>query len=235
MLRILFFASLISLSVSCNSDKNNNAADNNSQGDVIKQGPVSDPLARLNEPAVKLKTDMRKLWEDHTIWTRNVILNIMDGLPGTDEAVERLLKNQDDISDAIKPYYGEDAAKKLDDLLHTHITTAADLLKAARANNNDEFKRQDKLWHDNADQIAKFLSDANTNWGYNDMKKMMDKHLELTTNEAVDRQKKNYKDDVKDFDKVREEILEMSDMLTEGIIRQFPDKFPSAENKMAGL
>jgi len=65
----------------------------------------------------ELRAAMHKLWEDHITWTRNVILNIMDGLPGTDQAVTRLLKNQDDIGNAIKPYYGDAAGTELTRLL----------------------------------------------------------------------------------------------------------------------
>ena len=57
--------------------------------------------------AEQLRMGMHKLWEDHIVWTRNVILNIMDDLPGTDQAVARLLQNQDDIGNAVKPFYGE--------------------------------------------------------------------------------------------------------------------------------
>jgi hypothetical protein len=173
----------------------------------------------------ELKTAMRKLWEDHIIWTRNVILNIMDGLPGTDNAVERLLKNQDDIGNAVKPYYGDDAGKKLTELLKTHITTAADLLKAAKAGDDNAFKDANKKWSDNADEIAEFLSGANPNWPKSDMKKMMHDHLQLTTDEAVARLKKDYAGDITAFDKVHDEILSMSDMLADGIVKQFPDKF----------
>src|SRR4051812_41252913 len=81
------------------------------------------------------KTDMRVLWSDHSLWTRNVITNIVDGTPGTNEAVARLLKNQEDIGNAIKPYYGEAGGNGLTDLLHNHITIAADLLTAAKTNN----------------------------------------------------------------------------------------------------
>jgi hypothetical protein len=56
---------------------------------------------------------MNKLWEGHITWTRNVIFCLVDNLPGADQAVQRLLKNQDDIGDAIKSYYGDDAGKKL--------------------------------------------------------------------------------------------------------------------------
>lgn len=179
---------------------------------------------------VELKTDMRKLWEDHVTWTRNVIFNIIDDLPGTDEAVKRLLKNQDDIGNAIKPYYGADAGKKLTELLHTHITQAADLLKAAKKDDNAAFESINKEWKKNADEIATFLSKANPNWKVAEMKKMMQDHLALTIEEAVARKKKDYAADVVAYDKVHNEILEMSDMISMGIVEQFPDKFKSVKS-----
>jgi len=178
-----------------------------------------------SEKKDELRTAMRKLWEDHVTWTRNVIFCIMDGLPGTDQAVARLLKNQDDIGNAVKTYYGDDAGKKLSELLRVHITTAADLLKAAKSDNNAAFDDANKKWTANADEISDFLSKANPNWALEDMKMMMHDHLKLTTNEAVARKKKDYDADVKAYEQVHDEILKMSDMLTDGIVKQFPDKF----------
>jgi len=173
----------------------------------------------------QLRMAMHKLWEDHIVWTRNVILNIMDDLPGTEQAVNRLLQNQDDIGNAVKPFYGEAGGKELTRLLREHITIAADLLKAAKTGNNSAFDAANKKWFANADEISGFLSKANPNWKLNDMKKMMNDHLTLTTEEAVARLKKDYVADVKAYDKVHEEILMMADMLTDGIIKQFPGKF----------
>jgi hypothetical protein len=173
----------------------------------------------------QLRMAMHKLWEDHIVWTRNVILNIMDDLPGTDQAVNRLLRNQDDIGNAVKPFYGEAGGKELTRLLKEHITIAADLLKAAKTGNNSAFDAANKKWSANADEISDFLSKANPNWKLNDMKKMMHDHLTLTTDEAVARLKKDYVADVKAYDKVHDEILMMADMLTDGIIKQFPGKF----------
>ena len=173
----------------------------------------------------QLRMAMHKLWEDHIVWTRNVILNIMDDLPGTEQAVNRLLQNQDDIGNAVKPFYGEAGGKELTRLLREHITIAADLLKAAKAGNNSAFDAANKKWFANADEISNFLNKANPNWKLNDMKKMMNDHLTLTTDEAVARLKKDYVADVKAYDKVHDEILMMADMLTDGIIKQFPEKF----------
>lgn len=191
------------------------------QHDKMKMDKVFNSVS-----ADELRTNMRVLWEDHVIYTRNVILNIIDGLPGTDEAVARLLKNQDDIGNAIKPIYGDEAGTQLTVLLREHIVIAADLLKAAKAGNDAQFNTHNEKWKENADEIAAFLSAANPkNWSLANMKKMMRDHLDLTTQEAVARLKKDYKADIEAFDKTRDEILLMSDMLAAGIIRQFPGKF----------
>jgi regulatory protein YycI of two-component signal transduction system YycFG len=175
--------------------------------------------------ADQLRTNMRKLWEDHIIWTRNVICCLVDDLPGADQAVKRLLQNQDDIGNAIKPVYGEAAGNKLTALLHDHITISADVVKAAKASDNTALDAANKKWYANADEISQFLSNANPNWKLEDMEKMMHDHLKLTTDEAVARIKKDYDSDVAAYDKVQNEILEMSDMLSDGIIKQFPAKF----------
>jgi hypothetical protein len=179
----------------------------------------------------ELKLDMRKLWEDHVMWTRNVILCLVDRLPGKDQAVNRLLQNQVDLGNAIKPYYGEEAGKKLTDLLYPHITIAAEVVNAAKAGNTAALDEVNKKWYANADEISEFLNTANPNWGLEEMKMMMHEHLKLTTDEAVQRIKKDYDADVIAYDKVHQAILKMSDMLADGIVKQFPEKFTIRSTK----
>ena len=149
------------------------------------------PSSKHKPTTCDLKSDMRKLWEDHIEWTRNVILNILDDLPGTSQAVARLLQNQDDIGKAIKPFYGEAAGNQLTSLLRQHITIAADLLSALKNNNTAAFNSSNAQWLTNADAIAAFLSAANPNWPQAEMKAMMYSHLSLTAAEALAR--KGYK------------------------------------------
>ena len=172
-----------------------------------------------------LNKNMRKLWEDHITWTRNVIFCLIDELPGIDQAIKRLLKNQGDIGDAIKPYYGEEAGNKLTELLTSHITISADVINAAKSGDTNALTDANKRWYDNADEISIFLSTANPNWIFADMKMMMDNHLKLTTDEVIQRIKKDYDADIVAYDKVHLEILQMSDMISDGIVKQFPNKF----------
>jgi hypothetical protein len=177
--------------------------------------------------ACDLRTDMRKLWEDHITWTRNVIFNILDGLPGTNEAVARLLQNQVDIGDAFKPYFGNAAGNKLTNLLYGHINTAAALLTALHNNDAAALSAANTAWYANADSIAHFLHHINPDqWTYQDLFDMMDEHLDLTTDEAVARHNMDYAADVAAYDSVHMEILDMSDFFTEGIVREFPHMFP---------
>ena len=169
---------------------------------------------------------MRKLWEDHITWTRIFIISAAADLPDKATATDRLLQNQVDIGNAIKPYYGEAAANKLTALLKEHITTAAEVVAAAKANDKAKLDDASKRWSANADQIADFLSGANPkNWPQAEMRSMMQEHLNLTTQEAVARLHGDWAGDVKAYDKVHEQILHMADGLSEGIVKQFPNKF----------
>jgi hypothetical protein len=187
--------------------------------------PLKETTEQSKPTECDLKTGMRKLWEDHITWTRNVIFNIIDNLPGTTQAVNRLLQNQVDIGNAIKPYYGDAAGNQLTALLHDHITIAATLLTALKNNDATALAAANTQWYANADSIAKFLSSANPAWPYADMKSMMFTHLDLTTDEAAARKNADYSGDVVAYDNVTNEILQMADMLTSGIIQQFRNQF----------
>lgn len=169
---------------------------------------------------------MRMLWEDHITWTRLYIVSVAADLPDKDATAQRLLQNQTDIGNAVKPFYGPAAGDKLTALLRTHILIAADLLAAAKAGDTTKVGEASKQWYANADEIAAFLSGANPkNWPLAEMKTMMRGHLDLTLTEATARLKGDWPADIAAYNKVHEQILKMADMLSDGIIRQFPSKF----------
>ena len=169
---------------------------------------------------------MRQLWEDHIVWTRMVIVSVADDLPDLPVAVDRLLRNQDDIGDAIKPFYGDAAGEELSRLLREHITGAADLLAAAKAGDADAVAEASAAWYANGDAIATFLATANPrNWELDEMKAMMRDHLDLTLQEAVARLEGRYADDAAAYDEIHVQILHMADMLSDGILAQFPARF----------
>jgi hypothetical protein len=210
--------------------KNNNSYNTATRTTTFASDPnqTSSPRAASSfatDEATKLVLALRDLWVDHTGWTRNYIISYVAGLPDTTAVAERLLKNQEDIGNAIKPFYGTEAANKLTSLLKGHILGAVELLKAAKAGSTTGAAAAEKKWYENADQIATFLSNANPNWPKEALKNMLDNHLALTKAEAVARLTGNYAADIATYDKVRQEANMMSDALVDGIVKQFPNKF----------
>src|SRR5215208_3155829 len=171
------------------------------------------PDKRASSKPLAFQDAMRKLWEDHITWTRVFIISAAADLPDKSVATERLLQNQVDIGNAIKPYYGDEAGNKLTTLLKEHITTAAEIVAAAKAGDKPKQDDATKRWFTNADQIAAFLSEANPkNWPGAEMKRMMREHLDLTTAEAQARLKGDWAADIAAYEKVHGQILHMADM-----------------------
>jgi hypothetical protein len=193
------------------------------------------PLAATAEAAVvpasvsDLRAGMRKLWEDHITWTRVYIIDALAGLPDADATAARLLRNQDDIGAAIVPYYGAAAGTKLTALLKDHIMIATEVLKAAKAGNNAQVTAQQARWSANADEIAAFLASANPAWPRATVRDGLQKHLDFTTTEVVSRLHSDWAADIAAYDANHDHMLMFSDMLTDGIVRQFPAKFPAGE------
>jgi hypothetical protein len=169
---------------------------------------------------------MRKLWEDHVTWTRLAIVAFADGSAGFDATASRLMENQDDIGDAIKPFYGEAAGDQLTALLKDHIGVAVQLLQAAKAGDDAAFEEARTTWYANADEVADLLAGANPRfWPRDVMRAAMRAHLDHTLAEASHELTGEYAESVADYDEIHRHILGMADLLSTGIIRAFPHHF----------
>ena len=183
------------------------------------------PETQQKPTKASLREDMRKLWTDHVVWTREYIIAAAADAPDQKAAADRLMKNQEDIGAAIGGIYGKAAGDQLTVLLKDHISIAVDVIKAAKASDKTGLAAADAKWQKNGEDIADFLSKANPNWPRATLVDMMKTHLSTTTTEVTARLNKDWAADVRAFDEVYRHILMMSDALAEGIAKQFPAKF----------
>lgn len=168
---------------------------------------------------------MRLLWEQHVYWTRMLIISIAFNLPDTEFVAARLLRNPKDFEAALRPLYGEEIATKFADLFTGHLTIAAELVKAAKTGDNAAVADAEHRWYANADQIATFLGRINPYWSEVEWKKMIYDHLAMTKTEAVDILSQKWENSISTFEKIEQEALMMADVMTDGIIKQFPQHF----------
>ena len=78
-----------------------------------------------------------------------------DGRSGHRRTVGRLLQNQTDIGDAIKPFYGDEAGNELTRQLKQHILIAADVIAAAKAGDAAALAAAQAQWAANGDDIQR--------------------------------------------------------------------------------
>lgn len=254
---------------------------------------------------------MRELWTDHVVYHRNSIISAAAGLPDTPHVAQRLLRNQEDIGNAIKPYYGDAAANQLAALLRSHVQHAGRVVMVSKGQQHamhagygvqdgkqmdvrsgdttklrnadtTEIKRgqyptavgrdtarvqnptarmadtsmaQDRQDRDraqstdstalnsavaalraNADSIATFLSSANPrNWSRATLQGALQMHVNLVLQEETTRLRGDWAANIAAFDASFRHALQMADMLSDGIIKQFPNRFTNKATTMSSL
>ncbi len=193
---------------------------------IAAPAQAGDPGVNGKMSIPEFKDTMRKLWEDHITWTRLYIVSAAANLPDKGPTTERLLQNQVDIGNGIKPFFGEAAGARLTALLKAHILGAADLIAAAQAGDKAKIDAASARWYSNGDEIARFLSGANPkHWPLAGMKSEMKMHLDLTLAEATARLHGDFAEDIRQYDKIHQHILNMADVLSNGIVARFSTRF----------
>jgi hypothetical protein len=175
---------------------------------------------------VAFHDSMRALWEDHGAWTHMVIVSFVGNLPNLQAEEEVLLQNQVDIGNAVKPYYGDTAGNQLTELLKEHILGAVDVLVAAKSGDQNKLAQVEAAWFANGRQIADFLHAANPRFlTLEAARQMMKEHLDQVIEQAVDELNGDYAASARAYGPYIRHILEMADMISGGIIKQFPARF----------
>ncbi|WP_101841984.1 glycosyltransferase [Halobacillus sp. Marseille-P3879] len=180
----------------------------------------------MSPAAVEFENEFRRLWIDHVLWTSNYITSATTaGAEDQEQVLERLLRNQEDIGNAVKPIYGEEAGSKLTDLLKEHIVIAGKIVDAAKNGEQDLVGQLNEEWYRNADDIASFLSEANPHLNKDELLNMLHEHLELVADDLAASLEKEWDERIVAIDEGVTHIILMSDAISEGVVKQFPDKF----------
>src|SRR5688572_12135828 len=194
----------------------------------MKNDNKSTDLTKLiKKPKVlELNRAMRDLWYAHMYWTLITVDAYYNDPIGLNAKLNRLLQNQKDIGAAIVPYYGQAAGDQLAELLTEHITLAVPVLKAAKENDQVALDRAIKDWYANAKAIGTFLASANPeNWHAQDTQAALEMHITQTIAYSVSILKGEYSQSFGGFEEATRHMIMLADLLTEGIAKQFPEKF----------
>jgi len=181
--------------------------------------------AAITKAMVELNQILRSLWEQHVFWTRLTVNSIIARSPDVQATTAQLLRNADDFAAVLRPFYGPGPASRFAELLRSHLTIAAELVTALRDGNTAAAGDAERRWVMNADEIARFLGRINPYWSEAEWRNMLHAHLRLLRSEINTRIAGNYEENVALSDRIETQALGMADLMTRGILQQFPSAF----------
>lgn len=197
--------------------------------------PGEDYLRQTNNPnppvcpddskKIDLTNSMRLAWSQHVYWTRMFLISTAERLEDQSATTDRLMQNPKDIAGIFANYYSQNIANIVAQLLTEHLQIGGELITALRDGRTAEAEKLTSEWYINADKMANTFNRINPHYDREEMREMLHKHLDLTTQEVAMRLAKRYTEDIEAFNEVEKEAMMMADYFTSGIIKQFPLEF----------
>lgn len=206
------------------------------EGHAANHDAHSTATPATSAKAMAFHDAMRALWEAHGAWTHMVIVSSAGNLANLAAEEQVLLQNQVDIGNAVKPYHGVAAGHELTKLLKAHILDAVNVLGAAKSGDRTKLSRAQADWFANRRQVADLLHAADPRFlsraaadprllSRAAARRMMTIHLSQVIQQGVDELTGHYAADARAFAPYTRHILDMADMISNGIIQQFPSRF----------
>ena len=135
------------------------------------------------------------------------------------------MQNPRDFEAALRTFYGNDNASALSDLMLDQLNIATDLVNAMINADAEAQADAERRWNENADEIASFLHSINSYWSEADLRTIFRSNLDLLKQLVSDMMARNFEASNDTFTNLERQAMELADVMTQGIVRQFPQFF----------
>jgi len=171
-----------------------------------------------------LQLAMRDLWTNHIFWVRSVVLAANRDDSGAATAAEaQVVENARAIADAVIPFYGQEGADGLFELLAGHWGGIKQYMEAAFDNKDADKDKASQAIVDNAEAIADFLDGANPNLPKDTVLPLLMAHGGHHMQQIELVKKGDFTQEATVWRSMLDHIYTVSDALAGAISKQFPD------------
>ena len=197
-------------------------------------GNKVDPLQNLTYQQMNLINTFRRITHDMALWS-GILINCISRNDGCTESVyQRLYKTVGDMYETLSMFYGPKTAENFVKLITRHAILLKDLTEAIQANDQHRADEIYQEWHQNAHDMAAFLSGINPYWSESQWNELLDSYLRMMYQQIIMVLTKDYAKGVDIFDRSLYHSMLIADYFSEGIMKslqndgsKLPPQLPS--------
>lgn len=191
----------------------------------VKKEERIDSLNMMNQNILNLNNQMRKIWLEHVFYINSALMSILYNLDNKTIAFRNLTQNAIDLENLFAKYYSQDISNRIGNLFRNHILITLDMFNAIKRNDARTLANLENELSKNSQEFANFLASINPNYDRVRLNDMFRRHESDLKNLAILTRDKKYEQANDLFNQIKSQALDMADMLTDGIIKAFPNQF----------
>ncbi len=165
------------------------------------------------------KTRIRDLWIDFLFWIRFYILGQMFQQHGLGYVASRIMRNATEFADAFVPFYGQENAKRFEELLTKHVLLLSEYAATLKAGQSTEEQRL--LLYANAAELAEFLASVNPHWDTAKWMELLYQRFSLEEALLWRLKREDFRAAIEQFDIAHLNAQRIAEYMIDGIAAQF--------------
>ena len=169
----------------------------------------------------ELNNDMRQAWSQHNFWGNMFLVSLFHTLENLDAVKMRLEQSPEDIAAVFQSFYANPTVTQIRNLLAEHVRLAGEMANAMKNGNMERSTQLETQLNQNADQMARLLANANSNYDYEELRRMMRNHLNLMQDTMTSELSGDHNEAVRLMGENEDQLMDVADVLTEGLVQQF--------------
>ncbi len=178
--------------------------------------------AAANAAENGLQTLWRSLWRQHIDWARMTMESMAAGKQDAQQAGAGLLRNAQDMADALQRQYGPGLATGFGCLMRGHIWIALRIMEATRAGDKAAVGALEQERYANANEIAAYLAAINPFLPVGVMTELIRQHQQITGMEVVAIFRGDAAAAQQAYQQNLAQSIVIADTMAAAIARQFP-------------
>lgn len=177
------------------------------------------------------EASMRKLWNDHIVWTRQYMISEMNGLADKEAIMTRLRANARSISEELHELHPAVDEQAMVSILDSTVLFVTKLIFETNVGSTRTGAYETKeVLMKLMDRMAVYLNSVNEGWKLPEMKMLLQGYLNETHNEILARKNQIWDADIAAYDRLHNHVLKIADAFASGTIQLDSPKEPVAQD-----